>query len=231
MLTDALQAPSSHPSPKKFFSRWTPTGLTCLLALTLAFSLAAQPDNPETSLDPFFTPQNIGVLHVYAPPQTKAHRNYFFYGTEIPKGYYHYFSSNWRSELPQDFTVYGVFKVRIGGEDEYAYLLRFSGGGRNLLALFSWDDDRLLHRRTLATRYCTDMYCVQLDSWLTDFDGDARHDILQKVRMNQFTLMGEPVDNYIQQLRQNEEGAFVEAPYLDIDLDRYNFETAGPEGD
>ncbi|WP_020539206.1 hypothetical protein [Lewinella cohaerens] len=202
--------------------------ISCL-ALTILFSisnLAAQNDNASAwvAFEKNFEIANVGNLHLFAPTKTQNDPDFTFYGTPVERGLYRLFSANWRDELPSDFKTYALYKIRYGATD--AYLLRFHGPGtQNMIGLFTKKKDQLVFVRNLANYYCSESMCWQMDSWLQDFDGDTRLDILQKARVVQFTLMGAPVDEYTQVLRQNEDGTFSPTEQFSIALKNYLFKT------
>lgn len=171
-----------------------------------------------------FEVTNVGNLHLFAPTTNQNNSDFTFYGTPIERGLYRLFSANWRDELPKDFNTYALYKIRYGASD--AYLLRFQGAGtQNMIGLFTRKNDQLVFVRTLASYHCSESMCWQMDSWLQDFDGDTRLDILQKARIVQFTLMGAPIDEYTQILRQNSDGSFSPTEKFSITLDDYMFKT------
>ncbi len=196
---------------------------TLLLSTTV---LVAQTDNHKAwvAFEKNFEVTNVGNLHLFAPTSTQNNPDFTFYGTPIERGLYGLFSANWRDELPEDFNTYALYKIRYGASD--AYLLRFQGSGtQNMIGLFTKKDDQLVFIRTLASYHCSESMCWQMDSWLQDFDGDTRLDILQKARFVQFTLMGAPIDVYTQVLRQNNDGSFSPTEKFSITLDDYMFKT------
>lgn len=168
----------------------------------------------------YFTGENIGNLHIYAPQDSWADPDYAFHGKKLPKGLRGLYGENWREELPEDFRTYAVYQIRWG--DENAYILRFAGTGtNNLIALFRLEGDKLYYLRTLAAYNCMNDYCFQLDSWMQDFNGDAMLDILQKAKTVQHFLVEQPMDEYTQFLEQDKTGAFKPADPSGIKLDDY----------
>lgn len=177
----------------------------------------------KAAFDELFQEKNVGNLHVFSPTEEEAMPSHFFHGEEIPRGFFGLFAENWREELPEDTKAHAVFKIRNGRGN--AYILRFAGADtRNMIALFSFEADKLIFRRTLSMYYCGQGVCYQMDSWVRDFDGDARLDILQRARMTQTAMLEAPVDTYVQPLRQTEDGTFVETRTFEYDLSDYNFE-------
>jgi hypothetical protein len=172
-----------------------------------------------------FELSNVGNLHLFAPTSVQNNTDFTFYGTPIERGLYRLFSANWRDELPNDFNTYALYKIRHGASD--AYIMRFQGPGtENMIGLFIRKGDQLVFLRTLASYYCSESRCWQMDSWLQDFDGDTRLDILQKVRVLQFTLMGAPIDEYTQVLRQHKDGSYSPTEKFSIALEDYQFKTS-----
>jgi len=203
--------------------------LACCLLFALLSStsmLVAQETDAKAwaAFDENFEVTNVGNLHVFAPTSTQNNADFTFYGTPLDRGLYRLFAANWRDELPNDFKTYSLYKIRHGASD--AYILRFQGSGtQNMIGLFIKESDQLVFVRTLASYHCSESMCWQMDSWLQDFDGDTRLDILQKARVVQFTLMGAPIDEYTQVLRQNKDGSFSPTEEFSIALKDYMFKT------
>ncbi|RME92976.1 MAG: hypothetical protein D6772_16345 [Bacteroidetes bacterium] len=177
------------------------------------------------AFDEYFELSNVGNLHLWAAATSQPDLDYPFLGKKIPRGLYGLFAENWREDLPSDFDTYAVYKIKQGAKD--AYLLRFAGPGtHNMIAMFELGDNgKLQHVRTLATYHCGDGLCIQTDSWLQDFDGDTRLDILQKSRLMQYTLRHRPTDVYTQVLRQQKDGTYIVTKQYDIDLNDYDLHT------
>lgn len=207
--------------------------LFCTLALLVTSflipeQLSAQEDFSSKSwaaFDEHFDVSDVGNLHIYSPTDAQNNPDFTFYGTPLDRGLYGLFSSNWRKDLPEDFKTYALYKIRHGSDD--AYIMRFAGTGtQNMIALFTKKGDKLVFLRNLSTYYCGYSSCWQMDSWIQDFDGDTRLDILQKARVEQFTLMGAPVDEYTQTLRQQRDGSYYPTSEFEINLDDYNFKSS-----
>jgi hypothetical protein len=200
--------------------------LLLLLMFVGAVGIAyAQSANERTALNAYkqlFEESNVGNLHVYSLDGSTDSPEDYFYGERIPRGLYGLFAANWRDELPDDFEAYALFKIKHGAGD--AYLMRFAGlGTQNLIGLFSIEGEKVTFLKILSSHSCSDSTCWQTDSWIQDFDGDTRLDILQKVRVLQFTLMNAPVEEYSQVLRQDKNGRFVVTKELDLDVADYKF--------
>jgi hypothetical protein len=185
----------------------------------------AQSNDERTAINAYkqlFEESNVGNLHVYSLDRNSNSPDDYFYGERIPRGLYGLFSANWRDEFPDDFEAYALFKIKHGASD--AYLMRFAGlGTQNLIGLFAIEEEKVVFLRILSSHSCNNSTCWQTDSWIQDFDGDTRLDILQKVRVLQFTLMNAPVEEYSQVLRQDKSGRFVVTKEVNIDLSDYKF--------
>lgn len=203
--------------------------LICLAITGLLYTnqVIAQETGSEKAWEAFeeyFVVENVGNLHLFSPTGEQNNPDYTFYGTSIDRGLYGLFSANWRDDLPEDFKTYALYKIRYGAQD--AYLIRFAGNGtQNMIGLFTKKGDKLAFVRTLSSYYCSDTSCWQMDSWLQDFDGDTRLDILQKARVVQYTLMDAPIDEYTQVLRQQKDGTFYQTNDFSIELGDYDLQT------
>jgi hypothetical protein len=184
--------------------------------------LHAQTSDLFKDFDRYFDVDNIGNLHVYAPADKyDVKDDYYFKGELLPKKFEGLYADNWRENLPKEMKTFAVSKIRNGEED--AYILRFEGlGTQNMIGLFEVENDLLRFKKRLAYQYCYDYVCFQLDSWIQDFDGDARLDILQKVVVVDSYLKDQVIDEFMQQLRQNEDGDFVPTTKFSINTDKYS---------
>lgn len=195
-------------------------------AIGVAYAQTADNKNAIDAYKQLFEETNVGNLHIYSlTEEERAAPDDFFYGQQIPRGLFGLFSANWRDELPADFEAYALFKIKHGEGD--AYLMRFAGPGtQNLIGLFTIKGDKVAFLKVLSSHSCNQNTCWQTDSWIQDFDGDTRLDILQKVRVLQFTLMDAPVEEYSQVLRQGDDGKFTLSKEIDIDIVSYRFADA-----
>lgn len=219
-----LRQGSQLPRLLSFLLLWC--GLPLLL-IAQNPNLASLEDEPADiqAFAEYFEPANVGNLHIWAATTTRPDLNYPFRGEQLPRGLYGLFAANWSEELPADFDTYAVYTIKHGARD--AYILRFAGPDTyNMIGLFRLGtDDKLHHLRTLATYHCGDGLCIQTDSWLQDFDGDTRIDILQKSRVMQYTLLNRPTDEYQQVLLQQKDGTYISTRQHDIDLRDYDLKT------
>lgn len=167
----------------------------------------------------YFEEANIGNAHVYSP-QGEAAEDYFYKGTELPRGLFGMFESDWRSGMPQNFKAYAVAAIR--GEGKPYYILRFEGEGTdNTIALFEVANDILYHKATLASYWCEENHCRQKDSWLQDFDGNVRLDILTKVKLTDRRKTEEVIEEFYLIQKQLEDGSFVKDSRMDVDVQDY----------
>lgn len=173
----------------------------------------------EAIFSTYFQEANVSNLHVYLP-ESDIPYDYYFKGTALPRGLFGIFDKEWRDKMPEEFQAYAVFSIR--GEGKPYYILRFSGAQLDpTIALFEMIGNQLVHKADLATFWCTDKYCLQKDSWLQDFDGDVRLDILTKVKMTDDRRGEQVIDEYYRIMRQLEDGAFTRDSQLDVDVNDY----------
>lgn len=210
--------------------------LTAVCSIFLFFDLAAQV--PDRALDQqqypanntadskreaifasYFEEANVSNLHVYAPLQAADH-SYYFQGTELPRGLFGIFEKEWRSSMPDDFTAYALFSIRGNGKPYY--LIRFAGKDTDrMIGLFEMIGDQLHYKCTLASYWCSDAYCLQKDSWLQDFDGDVRLDVLTKVKMTDQRRGAAVVDEYYSVLKQLHNGELEPDSQMAVDIADY----------
>lgn len=125
---------------------------------------------------------NVGFMHVYALPTTDPKGTYLLTGNEI--------SSTTRALLPAKYQrmakamnakLYGAAEIR--GIGESLYILRMDGNRSDRLEMFAMRNGKIKHLKTLAYRSCMEGSCRQLDSFLTDVDGDTNLDLIQLRRV------------------------------------------------
>lgn len=173
----------------------------------------------EAAFAAYFEEENVSNTHVYLPPAEVSY-DYYLKGTKLPRGLFGLFDEAWRNDMPEDFKAFAVFAMR--GEGKPYYLLRFSGEEIDpSIELFEMVDQRLHHLATLATYWCDDDYCLQKDSWLQDFDGNVRIDILSKVKMTDERRKRKVVDEYYLIHRQLKDGRFVTDSQMEVDVNDY----------
>lgn len=180
-------------------------------------------NTPETKREAifagYFEDTNVGNMHVYVPAG-EVEPDYFFKGKELSRGLFGIFDPRWRDELSGDFQAYAVYSIR--GEGKPYYIIRFAGDDMDpMIALFEMANNKLHHKVTLASNWCTDQYCVQKDSWLQDFDGDVRLDVLTKVKTTDDRRKNQVIDTYYTILRQTQNGAFAQDSKMDVDVNDY----------
>lgn len=179
-----------------------------------------QPDSKrEAIFSTYFEEANVSNMHFYLP-DGKMEFDYFFKGTELPRGLFGIFDSNWRDEMPEDFKAYAVYSIR--GEGKPYYVMRMSGKKMDpTIGLFEMIGNKLHYKATLATNWCSESYCVQKDSWMQDFDGDVRLDILTKVKITDDRREKQVIDQYYNILQQTDNGAFISNSQMDVDVNDY----------
>ncbi len=129
-----------------------------------------------------FPNNSVGFLHVYTDPVIDPTEVYLLKGNAI--------SSTTRALLPQKFQrmaqalgaeLYGA--MSIAGPDESLYLLRMDGIQEDRIEMFAIRDNEVKHLRTIAYRNCAAGLCTQMDSYLTDLNGDGNLDLVEIKRM------------------------------------------------
>lgn len=174
----------------------------------------------EAAFAAFFEEANVSNLHVYAPQSAEVPYDYYYLGRELPRGFFGLFNPEWRSDLPKDFKVYAVSAIR--GDSKPYYIMRFAGQGMDpTIALFEINGEQLDRLATLASFWCTDGYCYQRDSWIQDVDGDARLDIITKVRMTDKRRSKEVIEEHHTIFKQLQDGTLVPTSRLDVDINDY----------
>lgn len=170
-----------------------------------------------------FEGSNVGNLHLFPATAAEPGAAYPFRGTKLSKSYRVLFDEDLLSNLQHEFDAYAVYSVRHGSGN--AYIIRFEGPGtQNLIGLFMIDNDELAFLRSLALYDCKNQKCLQMDSWLQDFDGDTRIDILQKAAVDQAIFPQNQENEFAQLLRQGEDGFFEEVKSMSIDMSDYRLE-------
>lgn len=142
---------------------------------------AGNPYSASQALQDFaagFAETNVGFLHIYADPNVDPKETYLMRGTEA--------SGTLKALLPAKFqrmaqsmnaTVFGSAAIR--GLNENMFIVRMDGPMKDRLELFAIRGNKVKHLKTLAYRNCTNGKCEQLDSYITDIDGDTVLDLVQ----------------------------------------------------
>lgn len=180
------------------------------------------PDTKQEAIfSTYFEDANVSNMHFYLPATGQGmDDDYFFKGTEIPRGLYGIFYAKWREQLPEDFKAFAVFAIR--GDGKPYYIMRFAGKDMDpAIGLFEIANGKLHRKAILATNWCGDNYCVQKDSWLQDFDGDVRLDILTKVKIMDNRYREEVIDEYYSISKQLDNGTFSADSQMDVNVNDY----------
>ena len=126
-----------------------------------------------------FAPQPSGILHVYLDPAIDPAEVYLFRGVEA--------SGTVRALLPKKFQrlakrlggkIYATKAVQLSGTED-RYLMRIDGIYEDRIEMFTINDYEVRHVKTLAYRSCLNGKCTQMDTWITDIDGDADAELIQ----------------------------------------------------
>lgn len=127
--------------------------------------------------DAEFPEQNVGFLHIYADPTVDPEEVYLMRGVPasgtvlalLPKKYQ-------RMAERMNAEVYAAAAVR--GIRENLYIVRMDGASSDRLEMFAIRGNKVKHLKTLAYRECLNGSCVQMDSYITDINGDADLDLV-----------------------------------------------------
>lgn len=125
----------------------------------------------------FFPDQNVGFLHVYADPNVEPNETYLMRGEEM--------GGVATSLLPKKFQrmarkmgakVYASAAIR--GNNENMYIVRMDGTNEDRIELFALRGNKVKHLRTLAVRKGQGRRLKQMDTYITDVDGDSYLDLI-----------------------------------------------------
>ena len=129
----------------------------------------------------FFPNQNVGFLHVYVDPMVDPNETYLMRGEEmggvatslLPKKFQ-------RMASKMNATVYASGAIR--GNNENMYIVRMDGTNEDRIELFAIRNDKVKHLRTLAVRKGQGNRLKQMDTYITDVDGDSYLDLISITR-------------------------------------------------
>lgn len=167
-----------------------------------------------------FPNKNVGLLHVYTDPLVDPNEVYLMRGEEI--------SSVSKALLPKKFqrmarrmnaTLYG--SAAIAGTNENLYLLRMDGMMSDRIEMFAIRGNKIKHLKTLAFRKCADGLCAQMDSYITDVDGDGIFDLIQIKRIQ--NRSGERVAKPKAFVMKNRKRTWKRTRNLDLPLNSLEF--------
>jgi len=207
---------------------------TLLLLSTLAFAQTNPTikSGPDRAGDPYlsspalqefvagFPETNVGFLHVYADPSVDPLETYLMRGEEA--------SNTLKALLPVKFqsmaetmnaTLYGAAAIR--GDNENMFILRMDGRNSDRLELFAIRNNKVIHMKTLAYRICDSAKCEQLDSYITDIDGDTKLDLVQisrTMRGNEVTAENKSAYVLTDPDRMWEETNQLDVPWASIEF-------------
>lgn len=127
--------------------------------------------------DASFSEQNVGFFHVYADPKVDPEETYLIRGNEmkgvalemLPKKY-----KKMAAEMEAD--VYAAGAIR--GMNENLYLVRMDGVGEDRVEMFAIRGNEVEHLQTLAIMKKQGTRTKQMDSFITDIDGDSYLDLI-----------------------------------------------------
>ena len=129
----------------------------------------------------YFPDKNVGFLHVYADPNVDPKETYLMRGEKM--------GDIATSLLPRKFqrmarkigaSVYASAAIR--GNNENMYIVRMDGATEDRIELFALRGDKVKHLQTLAVRKGQGRRLKQMDTYITDVDGDSYLDLISITR-------------------------------------------------
>lgn len=156
--------------------------LSTFLLTSISLSLWGQQYSEELFTG-LFEDKNVGSLHlsIRTPKTDTSTETSFLAGNPILPAY--------NSYLPQKLRPWtstkachpkAVFTIRANGLQNF-YLIEVPQKQANeQLILYILQKRKLKKVKVLATYDCTAQNCSQLDSWISDLNGDGRLDLVQK---------------------------------------------------
>lgn len=172
-----------------------------------------------------FEDSEVGNMKVYAYPDNEMPEEYYFAGTEIPRYFHAFFDGEYQMILSNGAKAYATHSIK-GNESEHFIIRIPTNKGENTLVLFELIGERLEPVQTLAYAFCENGTCYQLDSFVTDLDGDTDLDILMKKKKISSNRSGKAPAIKSGVLLQGDDGRYesakVSSAKVDIDQDMYN---------
>ena len=125
----------------------------------------------------FFEPQNVGFFHVYADPEVDPEETYLLRGNKMGGVALQMLPKKFRKRAKRmGADVYGAGAIR--GMNENLYLVRMDGNRDDRIEMFAIRDGEVTHLKTLATMTTSGSRKKQMDSYITDIDGDSYLDLM-----------------------------------------------------
>lgn len=154
-------------------------------------------------------------LHLYAVSYPNEVADYPYHGTEIPYDLYLFFGE----ELTESWQDLGWGVYAIGKYHGY-YLLRIPGRyTSDQIALYEAENQQMVHRASLASKWCDEGWCNQQDAWLQDLNADHRFDII--THYAQLDEQGEAIVESMEVKLQTVTGDFVKTNELNVEPEAY----------
>ncbi len=130
-----------------------------------------------------FEDKNVGSLHLYiqAPPMNSGSEAPYLKGKAIKPAYNSYLPQRVRPwTATKECYPKAIFAIRANGLRNF-YLIEVPQKKANKqLILYKLQKRKLKKVKVLASYDCKDQSCSQLDSWVSDLNGDGRLDLIQK---------------------------------------------------
>ncbi|NJC25106.1 hypothetical protein [Neolewinella antarctica] len=137
--------------------------------------------------DASFSEQNVGFFHVYADPAVDPMETYLLRGTEMDDTALGLLPKKFKKKAARmGATVYGAGAIR--GMNENMYLVRMDGDTEDRVEMFAIRGQNVRHLKTLAVMKKTGSRTKQVDSYITDIDGDAYLDLITVTKKRDGTI-------------------------------------------
>lgn len=156
--------------------------LSTFLLTSISLSLWGQQYSEELFRG-LFEDKNVGSLHLFIrPPKTDTPtETSFLAGKPILPAYNSYLPQKLRPwTSTKECHPKAIFTIRANGLQNF-YLIEVPQKQANeQLVLYTLQRRKLKKVKVLASYDCTAQNCSQLDSWISDINGDGRLDLVQK---------------------------------------------------
>ncbi len=162
-----------------------PTVSLAIFAALLLPALLAGQNDPTTypaatelgsealkRFDTQFDEQNVGFFHVYADPNVDPKETYLLRGQPMSEVAMALLPKKWKKKAKKlQADVFAAGAIR--GMNENLYLVRFDGTGEDRIEMFAIRGSKVKHLKTLALMRKNGTQLKQMDTFITDVDGDS----------------------------------------------------------
>jgi|GEM_PF-3121184 len=156
--------------------------LSAFLLASIVFPLWGQQYSKEMFTG-LFEDKNVGSLHLYIQPR-KTHSDTetsYLKGKAIKPAYNSYLPQKvrpWTST--KECHPKAIFAIRANGLRNFYLIEVPQKQADEQLILYQLQQRKLKKVKVLASYGCKAQNCIQLDSWVSDLNGDGRLDLIQK---------------------------------------------------